>query len=80
MTKRWFFTSIGPSLALNIHDPWIYVGKIIYDNILDIQTNRLAVLKLFIEININNINDFWPILKNYETSLSGPERSLYLFI
>ena len=48
-----FFTSIGPKLAANYQDPWSYTGKIIENNIPDIRTNRVEVLKLIKDININ---------------------------
>ena len=48
-----FFTSIGPSLAANLNDPWTYKGKIIEVNIPDLRTNEEEVLKLFKKININ---------------------------
>ena len=35
-----FFTLIGPNLAIDENEPWIYSGNIIADNIPDFDTNR----------------------------------------
>ena len=48
-----FFTSIGPKLASNLQEPWAYSGKIVENDMDDIQTNREEVLEFFKEININ---------------------------
>ena len=41
-----FFSSIGPNLAKDMNDPWVYSGDTSVASIQDIQTNRLEVIKL----------------------------------
>ena len=47
-----FFTSIGPNLARNMRDPWVYSGTEVVDSIPDITTNSDEVLKYLKEINL----------------------------
>ena len=48
-----FFTSIGPNLARDMRDPWIYEGVTIENKMADLNTDQDEVLKLLKEININ---------------------------
>ena len=41
-----FFTSIGPNLAKDMRDPWIYSGAEVVNNIPDITSNNEEILKL----------------------------------
>ena len=52
-TMNKFFTSIGPTLAATFHEPWNYSGKLIENNINNISTDRIELLKLIKEIDIN---------------------------
>ena len=46
-----FFTSIGPSLARDINEPWVYSGDICDNTLLDFITNSDEVIKLLKEID-----------------------------
>ena len=51
-----FFTSIGPNLAKNMRDPWVYSGVEVADNIRDINTNSEEILKYLKEINLTKFS------------------------
>ena len=46
-----FFTSIGPNLVMNMTDPWVYTGDECPNNIQDIHTDSVEVLKYLKEID-----------------------------
>ena len=46
-----FFSSIGPNLAKNMNDPWVYSGDTCIDFIEDMTTNRLEVMRYIKEID-----------------------------
>ena len=46
-----FFTSIGPNLAKDMTDPWVYTGETFENNIDDMFTDRQEVLKLIKDID-----------------------------
>ena len=46
-----FFTSIGPNLAKNMTEPWVYTGDECPNNIQDIRTNSPEVMKYLQEID-----------------------------
>ena len=46
-----FFTSIGPNLAMNMTDPWVYTGDECPNIIQDIHTDSVEVLKYLKEID-----------------------------
>ena len=48
-----FFTSVGPNLAQNFSEPWVYHGIVSDVHIFYIETNSIEVLKLCKDINVN---------------------------
>ena len=48
-----FFTSVGPNLAKDMRDPWVYAGDDVENSIPDIVTNSEEILKLLKEIHVN---------------------------
>ena len=48
-----FYTSIGPSLAENMTDPWVYTGIVYDESINDIRTDHIEVMKLIKDIDVS---------------------------